>query len=129
VRRSRFLSGTSYVLLELSPILPVVALAEDIPAGAVLFTLNSQPLSRSEIAIAACTSVAAPDESLFSFKFPEFPWRQVATSIATPNSPLLPPLPLMDAISKGRRSEHQEDREAAGHCREHSGFHVFVSLF
>ena len=45
----------------LSPILTVVALAEDTLAGAVLLALNSHPLSWREVAITAGASCTAPN--------------------------------------------------------------------
>ena len=76
----------------LSPILAVMALAEDMPAGTVLLALNPHPLSGSEIAITARASFTAPDVGLLSFKSPKFSWCQVTAAIAVPDSLLLSPL-------------------------------------
>jgi hypothetical protein len=107
-----------------------VALAEDIPAGAVVRALNSHPLSCSEIAITACAGFTAPDVDLLSFKSPKLSGRQVAASIAAQDSLLLLPLSLIDGSSPGQVSKHQEDSQATSHrgCQYPSS-HLFVSLF
>jgi hypothetical protein len=107
-----------------------VALAEDVPAGAVLRALNSHPLSCSEIAIPACAGFTAPDMDLLSFKSAKLSGRQVAGSIAAQDSLLLLPLSLIDGSSPGQVSKQQEDSQAASHCcRQSPNFHLFVSLF
>jgi len=112
----------------LSPVLTVVALAEDIPAGTVLQALNSKPLSCAEIAVTPCSCFAAPDEALLPFKLAKFSWRQVAASKAVPDSRLLSPFSLINGGSRRLVSKHQEDRQTRGKCCEYSRFHVFVSL-
>jgi len=126
LRRSRFfLAGR--MVSELSPVLTVVALAEDISAGAALLALNSHPLSCSEMAIAARASFTAPNVGLLSFKHPKLSWRQIAASIAAPDSLLLSPTSLIDGCSPGQVSNHQEDSQAASHRCECPSFHLFIS--
>jgi hypothetical protein len=104
--------------------LAVVALAEDISAGADLLALNSHPLSCSNIAIAASAGFTALDKGLLSFEPLELSGCEFAASIAAPDSLLLSPLSLIDGSSPRQVSSQQEHSQATSHRCEYSGFHV-----